>query len=135
MNTYTQRFNLLIKRKLLTAMLSSALFAFVISLTDWTIWLGAFYFVLLFVATYGITTSIISDVISQKMTASPNHRYIISFILHCVFGCIFFPFSLMAAIPFFLIDRFLLKFTLSWRILGPLVAIVLLGWIVFFAIN
>ncbi|WP_186577015.1 hypothetical protein [Aquibacillus kalidii] len=125
---------IIVKRKLLTAVLSSLLFAiFILAPNDLELngFLNVYYINFMFAVTYGVIASIVSDWLSNKASSSIYTREIIAFSLHCFFGLIFLLMSLVAAICFFIIDRVLRKLELKWRT----VVIALLLVIVVFIVN
>ena len=61
---------------------------------------------------YGVLTSIVSDKIAEFIAKKSSHKIkeiVVSGILHIVFGLVLLPFSLAAALLFFVTDRILLK--------------------------
>ncbi|WP_176400105.1 hypothetical protein [Ureibacillus sinduriensis] len=109
--------DMIIKRKILTAILSSLLFAMIFSLPDfeWNGFLNLYYLNVMLVLTYGVAASIFSDWISNKVLPELTYgREIISFVLHCFFGLVFFVFSLVSAITFYVTDRVLRKIEIKW---------------------
>lgn len=108
---------MVVKRKLLTSILSSLLFAFIFSMIgefNANAFLNLFYVNIIFVTTYGVMTSIFSDWVSTKVAKGTYTREIISFLFHCLFGMILFLLSLGSAISFFMVDRLLKKVKIGW---------------------
>ncbi|MCH1625309.1 hypothetical protein [Fredinandcohnia quinoae] len=108
---------IILKRKIVTAILSCFLFAIIFSIPnvfDLNLFLNLFYMSFILVITYGVITSSISDWISNKIFTSTYAREITSFVFHCFFGLVFLLFSLAAAILFFVVDRLLKKVKIRW---------------------
>ncbi|MEH7380920.1 hypothetical protein V7138_10605 [Bacillus sp. JJ1533] len=106
-----------IKRKILAAIISSLLFAFIFSIPggfQLNAFANIYYLNLMIVVSYGVITSICSDWMSKKMFTTTRSREISSFLLHCLFGSVFQLFSLSSAISFFIIDRLLTKVKINW---------------------
>lgn len=106
-----------IGRKILAAIISSLLFAFIFSVPggfEMNAFANLYYLNFMFVVSYGVITSLLSDWISKKVFSSPYSQEISSFLLHCLFGSVFTVLSLASAISFFIIDRLLLKIKIKW---------------------
>ncbi|WP_195891923.1 hypothetical protein [Neobacillus dielmonensis] len=106
-----------VRRKILAAILSSLLFAVIFSVPggfEMNSFANLYYLNLMFVVSYGVITSLISDWVSKKTFQSTYSREICSFLLHCLFGSVFLILSLASAISFFIIDRLLTKVKVKW---------------------
>ncbi len=122
--------NNLLSRKIISASITSTLFAILLGLFvpnpfGETISSTSEYFLAFVTATpvylmysfpviliYGVLTSSISDRIAQIISTKADKQNFegpFSFILHIIFGLILLIYSLVAAILFFMTDRFLLK--------------------------
>ena len=119
--------NIMIKRKILSAIISSLLFALFFSIPEMNtnLLLNLYYINFMLVVTYGVIVSSISDWISKKMFKSTYAREITSFLFHCLFGIVFMLFSLVSAILFFCTDRLLQRIKLNWWVvlLGLLIVV------------
>jgi hypothetical protein len=106
----------ILKRKVLTAILSSLLFALVFSfpIFDLNGLLNLYYINLMFVITYGVLASLFSDWLSKRLLTETYAREGLSFVLHCFFGSVFLTFSFVSAIIFFIMDRLLKKIEIKW---------------------
>ena len=73
----------MLKRKILTAMVASLIFALIFMMDSFSMngFLNLFYLNLMIVITYGVSTSVFSDWLSKKMTERTYAREIISFLL------------------------------------------------------
>lgn len=106
-----------LKRKIVTAVLSSLVFTLILSTPDWFEGDGFFnlyYLNFMIVITYGVITSSFSDWISKKISKSAYSREFTSFIFHCLFGSILAVLGLISAILFFIVDRLLRKVKIGW---------------------
>ena len=101
----------MLKRKILTAMVASLIFALIFMMDDFSVngFLNLFYLNLMIAITYGVSTSVFSDWLSKKMTERTYAREIISFLFHCFFGLILFVLGFISAIIFFIVDRLFIK--------------------------
>lgn len=123
---------IIFQRKILAAILSSLLLSFIFSIPngfDLNGFLNLYYIDFMFVGTYGIIASIISDWISKKLFSTTNAQEIASFLLHCFFGLIFIVFSLVTAVVFFIVDRCLKRVEVKWRTVGIALSIVAIVFI------
>ena len=123
----------IIKRKLLTAVISSLLFSLIFTFFDLSSFLEFFYLSFMLIVTYGLLTSLFSDWVIKKLAvpgSSPRTNEILAFCLHCFFGLIFLVFSLLAAVLFFIVDRLLMKVNIRWRFVILPIAIILLMYII-----
>lgn len=109
------------KRKILAAILSSILFALAFSLPEFgfnaeyaNFFFNLYYLNLLLVGTYGIVVSLFSDWVSSKLWKKKSGQELTSFLLHCLFGLVFFTLSLVSACAFFIVDRLLKKLNIRW---------------------
>ncbi len=101
-----------LKIKILTAILSSLLFALIFSTFggfEGDAFFNLYYLNLMMVITYGVITSIFSDWLSRKLAKSAYTREMTSFLFHCFFGSILLVLSLVSAISFYIVDRLLKK--------------------------
>lgn len=108
---------MIFKRKIMAAILSCLLFSLISFIPDGfnlNGFLVLYFLGFMFVGTYGIIASFISDWVSQKLFKSPNGQEICSFMLHLLFGSVFLTLSLVAASLFFLTDRLLKRINLNW---------------------
>lgn len=85
---------------------------------------------------YGVLTSIISEKSSHLIVRKTNNekiKVIISGVLHVLFGLILLPYSLAAAILFFITDRLLHKsnYKLNWLHAVKSLAIPCMVWLSF----
>lgn len=121
----------MLKRKIVTAVLSSLLFALIFSLVGgWDFegdgFANMYYLNFMFVVTYGLIASIFSDWLSGKIAKKTFTREVVSFLFHCLFGSILLVMSLVSAISFFAVDRLLVKVKISWlSVIIALAAVVL----------
>ena len=101
----------MLKRKILTAMVASLIFALIFMMDSFSMngFLNLFYLNLMIVITYGVSTSVFSDWLSNKITDRTYAREIISFLFHCFFGLILFVLGFISAILFFIVDRLFIK--------------------------
>ena len=101
----------MLKRKILTAMVASFIFALVFMMDGFSMngFLNLFYINLMISITYGVSTSVFSDWLSKKMTERTYAREIISFLFHCFFGLILLVLGFLSAILFFIVDRLFIK--------------------------
>ncbi|MDQ0229240.1 hypothetical protein [Metabacillus malikii] len=123
---------MIIKRKLLTAVLSSLLFSIVFMVPDglnMNGFLNLYYMNFIFVITYGVITSYISDWISEKFITKTSTRELVSLLLHCLFGSVFFLLSLISAVIFFITDRLLRKVNIKWSVVVTALLIVIVVFI------
>ncbi len=123
----------LLKRKIITAILSSLLFAFILSIPD--IFEGdgfynLFYLNFMIVIIYGVSTSIFSDWSSRRLSKKTYSREILSFLFHCFFGLILLVLGLISAILFFIVDRLLMKIKIGWMAVIIALSIVVLAFII-----
>ena len=127
---------IILKRKLLTAIFSSLLFALIFSTFggfEGGAFLNLYYLNLMLVITYGVITSIFSDWLSVKLVNSRYTREIVSFLFHCFFGCILLVLSLISAILFFIVDRLLSKVKIGW--LSVIIALLIVVFAFIILIN
>lgn len=123
----------ILKRKILTPILSSLLFSILFSLPDGfgkNGFLNLFFLCYIFSATYGVVASFISDWVSNKLFSSTIGKEISSLVLHLIFGSVFFLLSLTAAALFFLTDRVLRKVEVTWRLIIFAVSVVVIVFVV-----
>lgn len=119
------------KRKLITAVFSSLLFALIFSLNadlefEGDGFANLYYLNLMFAVTYGVMTSLFSDWLSRKISKRTFAYEIVSLFCHCLFGSILLVMSLVSSISFFLIDRLLAKVKIGWpSVFAALAAVVL----------
>ena len=114
------------QRKILSALLSGIIFALFYSILggfDWELFFILYFLNLMFVITYGVAASLLSDFIASKVFERKLHQEIFSFSLHCFFGAGMLIFSMSSAAAFFLVDRYLRKKTIHWWMAGVGVAI------------
>ena len=109
---------IILKRKILTAILSSLLFTLIISVAyGFEGFLTLYYIDFMLVVTYGVITSLISDLVCKKIFKSTRTSEIVSFLAHCFFGALFREFGLITAILFFVIDRLLKRVKINgWTV-------------------
>ena len=113
--TIVQGMGIVLKRKILAAILSSLLFALIISEFDSLDAIIAFYYLnIMFAITYGVITSSVSDWVSKQIFKKTSTREIASFVFHCGFGLALMVLGLISAITFFIIDRLLRKVQIEW---------------------
>ena len=126
----------ILKRKILTAFLSSLLFALIFSTFggfDGNAFYNLYYLNLMMVITYGIITSVFSDWLSRKLAKRTYMREITSFLFHCFFGSILLVLSLVSAITFFIVDRLLRKVKIGW--LSVIIALLVVVLVFIILIN
>ena len=101
----------MLKRKILTAMVASLIFALIFMMDGFSMngFLNLFYLNLMITITYGVSTSVFSDWLSKKMAERTYAREIISFLFHWFFGLILFVLGFISAILFFIVDRLFIK--------------------------
>lgn len=112
---------IILKRKVVTAILSSVLFALIFSLAGGfesnrflNIFFNLYYLNLLFVITYGVIASLFSDWLSRKIAKRYYARELTSLVLHCCCGAVLQVFGLASAVLFFIIDRLLRRVKMGW---------------------
>lgn len=98
----------------------------------------------LFILIYGGMTSLLSEIISRRITKHQKAEFIVSGVLHLAFGSVFFlifnPYagilSLVAALLFFVTDRYLQNKRASYRLTQALMSLEIpIGvWILFMGI-
>ena len=128
--------SIILRRKILTSILSSVLFALIFSVLtgfDMNAFVNLYYLNLMFVATYGVITSIFSDWLSKKIFIANTNREISSFLFHCLFGSVLKELSLVSAVSFFIIDRVLTKAEIRWWSVNTALSVIVLIFII--AIN
>lgn len=115
--TIVPSMGIILKRKILAAILSSLLFALIFSAFD-SFEVDAvitfYYLNFMFAITYGVITSVFSDWFSKKTFKRVYIREIISFLFHCVFGIALTVLGLISAVSFFIVDRLLVKVKIEW---------------------
>ena len=124
---------IILKRKILTAILSSLLFALIFSAFggfEVNGFFNLYYLNFIIVITYGVIASFFSDRLSRKIVKRTYTREIISFLLHCGCGAILQVFGLSSAILFFIIDRLLEKVKIGWLSVIIALSIVVLVFII-----
>ncbi|MGE7602570.1 hypothetical protein ACQKL5_08670 [Peribacillus sp. NPDC097675] len=127
---------IILKRKLLTAFLSSLLFALIFSSLggfDGNAFMNFYYLNLMIVITYGVITSFFSDWLSSKVSKKAYIREIISFLLHCLFGGTFQVLSLVSSVLFFIVDRLLSRVKIGW--LSVIIAFLIVVLVFIIAVN
>ncbi len=97
-----------------------------------------------FILIYGGMTSLLSEIISQRITNHQNAEFVVSGVLHLAFGAGFFLFlnpyagilSVVAALLFFVTDRYLQNKRASYRLTQALMSLEIpIGvWILFMGI-
>ena len=125
-----------LKRKILTAILSSLLIELIIFVLDgfeMEGFLTFFYLNLMFAITYGVITSLFSDWVSKEFFKQAYAKEITSFILHCACGLVFTVVGLVSAIAFFIIDRLLVKVKINW--LSVIIALLIVVLVYIILIN
>lgn len=133
MNTHNtgERIVPALKRKIVTAVVSSLLFAFIFSVAggfDFSVngFANMYYLNFMFAVSYGLAASLFSDWISRKISKKTVTREIISLVFHCLFGSILLVMSLVSAISFFTVDRLLTRVKIGWAtVIIALAAVVL----------
>ena len=126
----------MLRRKIGTAIFSSLLFSLIFSTIggfEGDVFYNLYYTNLLFVITYGVIASLLSDWISRQLSTKGYAREIISFFFHCFFGIVFLVFSLVSAISFFIVDRLLAKVKFGW--LACIIALVSVVLVFIILIN
>lgn len=121
------------KRKVLTAVISSLVFAVVFSLGNDFSWNGFFnlyYLNFMFVVTYGVLMSSISEWAGNKYFKKTSTREMMVFILHCAFGSILNVLGLVSAILFYIVDRLLQKVKVTWLTVAIGLVIVVITFII-----
>ncbi|MBD3107935.1 hypothetical protein IEO70_06110 [Bacillus sp. AGMB 02131] len=113
-----------LRRKLLTAIISSLLFALFFTILalffttparfDGDLFFTLYYLNLMIVITFGVLVSLFSDFLSKEMSKKTYTREIISFIFHCAGGAPLKALGLVSAILFFIVDRILKKVKVGW---------------------
>ena len=127
----------MVKRKLLTAMVASFIFALLFMMDGFSVngFLNLFYINIMIASTYGVSTSVFSDWLSNKITDRTYAREIISFIFHCFFGLIFFVFGFLSAILFFIVDRLFIKAKVEIGWMPVIIAFIMVVLAFFLLIN
>lgn len=127
----------MLKRKILTAILSSLLFAFIFSVLGgfevnrfYNLYFNLYYINFIIVASYGVLASFFSDWISRKVAKKAYTYEIISLLLHCACGAVLQIFGLGSAILFFIIDRLLNRVKIGWLSVIIALSIVVLVFII-----
>lgn len=126
----------LCKKNILTAILSSLLFALIFSVLggiEVNRFFNLYYLNLIILITYGVLASIFSDWLSRKITKGTYIREIFSFILHCGCGAVLQVFGLGSAILFFIIDRLLGRVKIGW--LSVIISLSIVGLVFIILIN
>lgn len=126
----------ILKRKILTAILSSLLFAIIFSAFggfEVNGFFNLYYLNFMFVITYGIIASFFSDWLSREIFKRASTREITSFIFHCCSGAILQVLGLGSAILFFIIDRLLEKVKIGW--LSVIIALLIVVLVFIIMIN
>lgn len=109
----------ILKRKLLTGIVSSILFACILFFYDGSSFNANGFFNLLYlnlfaVLTYGVLMSSVIDWFTSKVFKNRTVTEVISFLLHCIAGLVLLLMGLISAICFYLVDRFIRRFQISW---------------------
>ena len=128
-----KKFSIMLRRKIVTATLSSLLFALIFSLFGGFEGDGfyiLYYLNFMFAITYGVITSFISDWISRQLSEKNNIREIISFLFHCGSGVVFLIFGLCSAVIFFIVDRLLKKVKIGWLSVVIVLLMVVIAFII-----
>jgi len=127
----------MLKRKILTAMVASFIFALLFMMDDFSVngFLNLFYINIMIAITYGVSTSVFSDWLCNKITDRTYAREIISFIFHCFFGLIFFVLGFVSAIIFFIVDRLLEKSKVKIGWMPVIIAFIIVVLAFFLLIN
>ncbi|MEK5064453.1 hypothetical protein [Cytobacillus sp. FSL R5-0596] len=130
---------IILKRKILTAILSSFLFALAFSNIGGfeedrfvNLFLNLFYLNLMLAITYGVIASVFSDWLSRVIANKALAREIASFIIHCCCGAVLQVFGLGSAVLFFIIDRLLSRMKIGW--LSVIIAILIVVLVFFIMI-
>lgn len=124
---------IILKRKILAAIISSLLFALILSGFSGFEGHGfyiAYYLNFMFVITYGVIASFFSDWFSKKVANKAIHREIISLLLHCACGAVLQVLGFISAILFFIVDRLLEKIKIGWLSVVIAFSIVVIVFIV-----
>lgn len=100
---------------------------------DMNAFVNLYYLNLMFVATYGVITSMFSDWLSKKIFIANTNRENASFLFHCLFGSVLKELSLVSAVSFFIIDRVLTKAEIRWWSVNTELSVIVLIFII--AIN
>ncbi len=87
----------------------------------------------MFVITYGVIASLLSDWLSRKVSKRAYTREITSFLFHCCFGAVLQVFGLGSAILFFIIDRLLGRVKIGW--LSVIIALLIVVVVFIILIN
>ena len=115
--TIVPRVSIILKRKILTAILSSLLYGLIVSAFDGfdvNSFMILYYLNFMFAITYGVITSSVSDFVSKEIFKKTYAREIASFVCHCGFGIAFTVIGFFSAIAFFIVDRLLVKVKIEW---------------------
>lgn len=127
---------IILKRKIITAILSSLLFALIFSSFggfEVNGFFNLYYSNFMIVITYGVIASFFSDWLSKKIVNGTYTREITSFLLHCGCGAILQVLGLSSAIIFFTIDRLLENVKIGW--LSVIIALLIVVLVFVFLIN
>ena len=126
----------IIKRKIITAVVSSLVFSLIFSIPEGfegDLFYNLYYMNFMIVSTYGVMTSIFSDWFIRKLSKKGIIREIASFLFHIGFGSVLQVFGLISAISFFIVDRLLIRVKIGWMSVIIALLIVVLAFI--FLIN
>lgn len=129
---------LTLRRKIMAAILSSLLFAWIFSMIggfEGDAFFTLYYLNFILVVTYGVMTSFLSDWLSTKLSKRAYTQEIISFLFHCFFGLILKVLSLVSAISFFMIDRLLRKGKIGFGWPSVIIALCIVGLVFFMLIQ
>ncbi len=127
---------IILRRKIVAAVLSSLLFALIFSLPggfEEDRYLNLYYLNLMIVITYGVIASFFSDWLSRKISKRTYTREITSFLIHCCCGAVLLVSGLGSAILFFIIDRLLGKVKIGW--LSVIIALLIVVLVFIIMIN
>lgn len=132
--------SIILKRKILTAILSSFFFALIFSVVGgfeanrfFNLYFNLYYLNFIIVITYGVLASFFSDWLSRKIAKGVYTSEIISFLLHCGCGAVLLVFGLGSAILFFIVDRLLGRVKIGW--LSVFIALLIVVLVFVFLIN
>ena len=127
---------IILKRKILTAILSSLLFALIFSVLgglEMNRFFNLYYLNFMIVITYGVIASFFSDWLSRAISKRAYTREITSFLIHCCCGAVLQVSGLGSAILFFIIDRLLGRVKIGW--LSVIIALLIVVLVFIIMIN
>lgn len=127
---------IILNRKILSAIFSSLLAAFIISIPyrfEGDLFFNLLYLNLMFTMTYGVIVSVLGDWVSRQLSEKLYIREIISFLFHFCGGLPINGIGLLPAILFFIVDRLLKKAKIGC--LPVIIALLIIGLMFIILLN